>query len=91
MARVNNRAELDKVVGDAFARRSSEEAVALLSKANIALASVNDMEGLSTHPHLRRISVDSPNGVVSFPAPGARFVGEDREYGAVPALNPPEA
>jgi len=86
VARVANRAETDAIVADAFARLDAEDAIALLSQANIALASVNDMAGLADHPHLRRITVDSPNGPVSFPAPGARFLGEDRSYGAVPAL-----
>ncbi|WP_170407158.1 CaiB/BaiF CoA transferase family protein [Ruegeria arenilitoris] len=88
VARVSNRNKVDALVSEAFARYDSEEAVALLSEANIALASVNDMAGLSTHPHLRRISVASPNGTVRFPAPGARFLGEDRTFGAVPALKP---
>lgn len=88
--RVANRAETDAVVGAAFARYDSAAAVARLSQANIALASVNDMAGLAAHPHLRRITVDSPNGPVHFPAPGARFVGESRSYGAVPALKPLE-
>lgn len=90
VARVANRAETDALVASAFARHSSEEAVALLTEAGIALATVNDMVGLAAHPHLRRITVDSPNGPVSFPAPGARVLGEDRSYGAVPGLTPPE-
>ncbi len=86
VARVTHRDETDAVVADAFARHDAEQAIALLSAANIALASVNDMAGLSTHPHLRRMTVDSPQGPVSFPAPGARFVGEPRSYGKVPGL-----
>ena len=90
VARVANRAETDGAVAAAFARLTAEEAVALLSKANIALASVNDMEGLARHPHLRRVTVDTPNGPVHIPAPGARFLDEDRSYGAVPDLKPLE-
>ena len=86
VARVANRGETDSLVSGAFALRTADEAVELLLKANVALATVNDMAGLSAHPHLRRIIVDSPNGPVSFPAPGARFVGEERSYGAVPGL-----
>jgi crotonobetainyl-CoA:carnitine CoA-transferase CaiB-like acyl-CoA transferase len=87
VARVKNRAETDAIVSDAFARFAAVEAIAVLSKANIALASVNDMAGLSAHRHLRRITVDSPNGPVSFPAPAATFADEVRSYGPVPALN----
>ncbi|MCR9255774.1 MAG: CoA transferase [Alphaproteobacteria bacterium] len=88
VARVRNRPETDRMVGEAFARYDADEAIAALSKIGIAFASLNDMEGLSAHPHLRRITVDSPNGPVSFPAPGASFVGEERRYGPVPALKP---
>ncbi len=91
VARVNNRRETDAAVAEAFAKFDAETAIRLLTEANIALASVNDMEGLSTHPHLRRITVDSPNGPVSFPAPAAIFSGEPRSYGPIPALKPLEA
>jgi crotonobetainyl-CoA:carnitine CoA-transferase CaiB-like acyl-CoA transferase len=86
--RVEHRTETDGIVAAAFAEKTAEEAVALLTKANIALASVHDMEGLSTHPHLRRITVGSPNGSLSYPAPAPIFEGEPREYGPVPALKP---
>jgi formyl-CoA transferase len=38
------------------------------------------------HPHLRRIEVHTPNGKVSYAAPAAIFVGEERHYGAVPGI-----
>lgn len=87
VARVAHRAETDAVVAEAFERYGAADAIASLSKANIALASVNDMAGLSDHLHLRRITVDSPNGPVSFPAPAPIFADENRSYGPVPALN----
>ncbi len=86
VARVQNRDQTDARVAAAFAQFDADEAIARLAKANIALASVNDMAGLSAHPHLRRITVDTPNGPVSFPAPGAVVADETRAYGAVPAL-----
>jgi itaconate CoA-transferase len=90
VARVRNRVETDALVGAAFGRHDAEAVVALLTKADIAWASVNDMAGLSAHPLLRRVTVDSPGGPVSFPAPGARVLGEDRALGPVPALIPAE-
>lgn len=90
VARVENRIDTDKVVADAFGRYDAPEAVATLSKAKIALASLNDMSGLSAHSCLRRITVDSPNGPVSFPAPATIFADEHRQYGPVPALKPLE-
>ena len=44
------------------------------------------MADLAQHPHLRRIEVKTPNGVVSYPAPAVIFVDEPRHYGAVPAI-----
>lgn len=88
VARVQNRAQTDAVVAAAFAKLSADDAIDRLSKANIALASVNDMAGLAAHPHLRRIIVDTPAGPVAMPAPGAQFLGAARSYGPVPALNP---
>lgn len=86
VARVANRAETDAAVAEAFARMTADEATTALIAADVAFASVNDMAGLSAHPHLRRITVDTPNGPVSYPAPAAVFVGEGRHYGAVPAI-----
>ncbi len=87
VARVNNRPETDRLVSEAFGQYDADRAIAILSKADIAFATLNDMHGLSNHPHLRRITVDTPSGPVSVPAPGASFVGEERIYGSVPAHN----
>lgn len=57
-----------------------------LERADVAFASINDMAGLSAHPQLRRITVETPGGPVSLPAPGAVFEGESRSYGPSPAL-----
>ncbi|WP_426359202.1 CoA transferase [Pseudocolwellia sp. HL-MZ19] len=88
--RVGIREQTDGIVAARFATLSKDEAEVLLDNADVAFASVNDMGGLSNHPHLRRITVDSPNGPVSYPAPAAIFVGEQRNYGSVPALKKPE-
>ena len=88
--RVANRGRTDSVVAAAFDKLDGEQAIEALVKADIAFASVNDMEGLSRHPHLRRISVGTPNGPVSLPAPGPVWVGETRELGRVPALKDKE-
>ena len=87
VARVQNRDQTDAIVADAFARHDAADATERLTSCKIALAAVNDMAGLAAHPQLRRITVNSPNGPVSYPAPGAVFVGETRDYGPVPALN----
>jgi formyl-CoA transferase len=56
-----------------------------LQAADIAFARVNDVAGFIAHPHLRRISVDTPSGQVSYPAPAA-IRDEARRYGRVPSL-----
>ena len=88
--RVANRDQTDGIVAAKFASMSRDEAQERLTKADVAFASVNDMGGLSTHPHLRRITVDTPNGPVSYPAPATIYVGEERHYGPIPALKKPE-
>ena len=44
------------------------------------------MSDLAVHPHLRRIEVDTPGGLVSYPAPAAIVVDAPRHYGAVPGI-----
>ncbi|CAN5302017.1 CaiB/BaiF CoA-transferase family protein [soil metagenome] len=84
--RVRNRKLTDDTVAAAFAKLTRDELMTRLADADIAFAEVNTMEGLSSHPHLRRIDVDSPNGVVSYPAPAAIIMGETRTYGAIPSI-----
>lgn len=84
--RVRHRAETDGRVAAAFAAMTEAEAQARLIAADIAFAGVNDMAALARHPHLRRITVDTPAGPVTLPAPGPVVVGAPRSYGPVPAL-----
>ena len=84
--RVRNRDFTDTTVADIFGRMTRDELLKRLSDADIAFAEVNTMADLATHPHLRRIEVDTPNGGVSYPAPAPIIVGETRSYGAVPAI-----
>lgn len=85
-ARVRNREITDKIVADAFGSLSHKALIERLDRAQIAYGEVNSAAQLSSHPHLRRIEVDSPNGPVSLPAPAAIVVGEDRKFGSIPAL-----
>jgi formyl-CoA transferase len=84
--RVRNRKLTDQTVGDSFAAMTRDELLKRLSDADIAFAEVNSMADLATHPHLRRIEVDTPAGPVSYPAPAAIVVEQPRHYGAVPAI-----
>src|SRR5689334_23281254 len=84
--RVRHRELTDKTVGDGFAALNREELLKRLSDADIAFAEVNTMADLTIHPHLRRIEVNTPKGVVTYPAPAAIFVDQPRQYGAVPDI-----
>lgn len=84
--RVKNRSETDAVVGAAFAQVDVEPLMKQLQNADIAFARVSDCDLLSRHPHLRRITFETPSGPVSIPATAPIFAGEQRRYGPVPAL-----
>jgi itaconate CoA-transferase len=84
--RVKNRELTDGIVGNSFASMTRDELLKRLAEADIAFAEVNSTADLARHPHLRRIEVNTPNGVVSYPAPAAIFVDGPRTYGAVPAI-----
>jgi formyl-CoA transferase len=85
--RVRNRALTDKIVADSFGSLTRDELVQRLDDADVAFGEVNTMADLTVHPHLRRIEVDTPKGVVTYSAPAAIFVGEPRRYGAVPDID----
>jgi crotonobetainyl-CoA:carnitine CoA-transferase CaiB-like acyl-CoA transferase len=89
VARVRNRAETDALVAAQFCKFDERALVDRLSRADIAFASVNDMEALSKHPSLRRITVATPSGPISYPAPAPIFTGVSRTYGSAPALGEP--
>ena len=84
--RVKRRDVTDGKVGKAFGALTADELIARLTKADIAFARVNGPAELAAHPHLRRITVNTPGGPVSLPAPAPLWAGEARNYGAVPAI-----
>jgi formyl-CoA transferase len=84
--RVKRRADTDGRVQAVFGATDEATLTAKLAAADIAFARVNDTALLAAHPHLRRIDVATPSGMVSYPAPAARREGKPRRYGAVPAL-----
>lgn len=86
VARVGNRAETDALVARSLSALEEDAAIGLLLRADVAFASVNDMAALSRHPHLRRITVETPEGAVAVPAPAPVFRGAPRRYRPVPAI-----
>ena len=69
-----------------FAKLPADALCEKLAAAQIAFGRVNGVDGLSRHPQLRRIEVETPSGVVKLPAPPAQFVGERPRFGAVPEI-----
>jgi itaconate CoA-transferase len=84
-ARVQHRAELDAIIAARFASLSGDVLRQRLDDAGIAYGELNDVAGLAQHPHLRRVDVSTPAGIVSVPAPPASrpLAAAQRE---VPAL-----
>ncbi len=84
--RVANRKQTDAVVAAAFGKIDVEPLMKKLEAADIAFARVNDTALLARHPHLRPVIIDTPSGPLRIPAPAAQRAGEERRYGAIPAL-----
>jgi len=84
--RVKRRGETDGRVAAVFAAHDADALEQILTAADIAFARVNTAADLSRHPHLRRITVGTPSGPVSYPAPAERRASSTRRYGPVPAV-----
>lgn len=84
--RVDNRAVVDTHVGAVFMMLTRDEAAARLRVSKTAYGFVNGVAELSTHPALRRITVDTPAGQVAVAAPPAILSDGPRDYGPVPAI-----
>jgi formyl-CoA transferase len=83
--RVKRRTETDGKVAKTFGALDADALEQKLAAADIAFARVNGPADLARHPHLRRITVGTPSGPVSYPAP-AESGSAARRYGPVPAL-----
>ncbi|HLS80732.1 MAG TPA: CaiB/BaiF CoA-transferase family protein [Steroidobacter sp.] len=84
--RVRRRDETDALVGQAFKKWDAALLMERLAAADLAFAEINDMNGLSRHPHLRRATVQTPNGPVSCPSPAPIVDGQRRALSSSPAL-----
>ena len=85
-ARCINRGALDKIINGAFTAIKREKLIQRLRVAKIAFGEINDVSGLSRHPALRRVKVQSHSGPVEIAAPPATFDTNICELGAVPAV-----
>ena len=85
-ARCKNRVQLDHILHEVFTAIPHEDLLEKLRDAAIAFGEVNGVEGLSKHPALKRVKVDSPTGPLEMVAPPATIDGEQRELGPVPDI-----
>ena len=83
-ARCAHRPEFDAVINNVFGNTGRDELIRRLRAAAIAFGEVNDVAGLSDHPALRRVQIDSPTGPVDLVAPPALINNGVRDLGAVP-------
>ncbi|MER9559838.1 CaiB/BaiF CoA-transferase family protein [Mesorhizobium sp. M0323] len=86
MERLGNRARLDVIIERRFSELSSEEAMQELEAAGLAYGRLNEVADISTHPHVRRVEVGTPEGTVETIAPAAIFNSERPSLRPVPAL-----
>jgi formyl-CoA transferase len=84
--RMKRRGETDRKVAAVFAAIEVAPLIDRLAAADIAFGRVNDTGTLAQHPHLRRITIGTPSGPVSYPAPAEQHASSTRRYGPVPAL-----
>jgi itaconate CoA-transferase len=70
-ARVTNRAALDQLIVGVFGGLDRAALVARFEAAGTAYGMVNGVDGLSTHPQLSRMRVETPSGPVNMPVPPA--------------------
>jgi len=85
-ARTEHRAETDALVAGAVASLDRTAAIAACEAAGLAWADFNGVAHLLDHTDLRRVTVATPDGDVTVPAPPARFDGATRTGAAVPEL-----
>jgi len=85
-ARVERRAETDRKVAAISRTMDADLLTQELSATEIAFARINSVADLARHPHLRMITVATPNGPVSYPAPAEAHASASRHYRPVPSL-----
>jgi len=85
-ARVENRDYVDELINAVFSQADRDAVIEQLRQAGIAYGRLNDMAGLSTHPQLRRLSVDTPSGEAKLVAFAATGPNETEELRKVPAI-----
>jgi crotonobetainyl-CoA:carnitine CoA-transferase CaiB-like acyl-CoA transferase len=85
-ARVANRDYVDGLINGVFSQLNQADAVESLRQAGIAYGRLNDMAGLSAHPQLRRIDIDTPSGPARVVAVAAMRSNQTEAARKVPSI-----
>ena len=83
-ARCSHRIEFDSVINNTFSATTRVELIRRLRDAELAFGEVNDVAGLSAHPALLRMEIETPTGTANLVAPPALIDGQVRDIGRVP-------
>ena len=86
MARCENRVELDAIINTAFARHERAALGDKLKAASIAFGALNRVADLINHPQLRRLPVETVNGIVEVAAPAHRIADRPHKLGRLPTI-----
>ena len=81
---MKNRSVLDAQLIPALTGLSRDTVIERFDQARIAYGLLNTVADLANHPHLRLITVQTPNGEIQMPAPPARINGEELSVKPVP-------
>jgi len=85
-ARVANRQLVDSMINGVFSQMDLEAIIERLKRFGIAYGRLNDVSGLSRHPQLRRVRVQTESGEASVVAAAAIRSNQASEMKTVPAL-----
>ncbi|MEM9735806.1 MAG: CoA transferase, partial [Pseudomonadota bacterium] len=87
IARVENRPELDALLGEIFAATSRDEMTPRLATARIAYGRLSSLADLAAHPQARFVRVETEGGPVELLAPAAIVAGQAPSPGPVRGLD----
>ena len=85
-ARVANRETLDSLIASRFSKMTLSDILVRLERASVAFGAVNSVLDFAGHPHLRRMTVQTPDGQVSIPRPAAVLGDTSLDPGPVPSI-----
>jgi crotonobetainyl-CoA:carnitine CoA-transferase CaiB-like acyl-CoA transferase len=86
LTRVENREFVDELISGVFSQLEQAAAVERLSLAGIAYGRLNDIAGLSSHPQLRRVKVETPAGDANVAAVAAIRSDQAETLRKVPSI-----